>query len=245
MAQAIRYNIYCDESCHLERDGASAMVLGAVWCPTDRAGTIVRRIRDIKKEHHLAPAFEVKWTKVSPAKTALYLDLVDYFFDDDNLHFRGVVVPDKGVLNHGAFNQSHDTWYYKMCFTLLEPLIDPQSKYRVYLDIKDTRSEKKRAKLEQVLRNRRYDYEGGIIERVQQIRSHESDLMQVCDLLIGAIAHHSRTQTGDLQGQSTSNAKRAVIRRVQRRSGKSLVDTTGRRESKLNLLCWRGGPRDE
>jgi len=27
------YNIYCDESCHLENDGEKVMVLGAIWCP--------------------------------------------------------------------------------------------------------------------------------------------------------------------------------------------------------------------
>lgn len=25
------FNIYCDESCHLERDGQPNMVLGALW----------------------------------------------------------------------------------------------------------------------------------------------------------------------------------------------------------------------
>lgn len=30
------YNLYCDESCHLENDGQKAMVLGAVWCPDDK-----------------------------------------------------------------------------------------------------------------------------------------------------------------------------------------------------------------
>lgn len=27
------FNIYCDESCHLENDGQKSMVLGAVSCP--------------------------------------------------------------------------------------------------------------------------------------------------------------------------------------------------------------------
>jgi hypothetical protein len=235
------FNIYCDESCHLEHDRIPIMVLGALWCPTERASAIARRVRDIKEKHGLAPDFEVKWTKVSPAKAGLYLDLVDYFFDEDDLHFRGVLISDKSVLNHKAFNQTHDTWYYKMCFTMLEPLVDPRSHYRVYLDIKDTRGERKRAKLEEVLRNSRHDSVGQIIERVQQIRSHESDLMQLADLLIGAIAHHSRSQTGDLQRQRTSDAKQQVIRRIQGRSGKSLVYTTWLWEPKFNVLRWQPG----
>ena len=27
------YNVYCDESCHLEHDGINPMLLGCVWCP--------------------------------------------------------------------------------------------------------------------------------------------------------------------------------------------------------------------
>ncbi len=30
------FNVYCDESCHLENDHQSAMVLGAVWCPLEK-----------------------------------------------------------------------------------------------------------------------------------------------------------------------------------------------------------------
>ena len=30
------FNIYCDESCHLENDREKAMVLGAVWCPVEK-----------------------------------------------------------------------------------------------------------------------------------------------------------------------------------------------------------------
>ncbi|NHQ60865.1 DUF3800 domain-containing protein [Chlorobium sp. BLA1] len=36
------FNIYCDESCHLENDRHKAMVLGAVWCPLDESRIILR-----------------------------------------------------------------------------------------------------------------------------------------------------------------------------------------------------------
>lgn len=82
-----------------------------------------------------------------------------------------------------------------------------------------------------MLRTSRQDSAGQIIERVQQIRSHESELMQLGDLLIGAVGYHNRAI-------DTSAAKRAVVRRIQDRSGKGLTNTTWLRESKLNLLRW-------
>src|SRR5579864_5169764 len=89
------FNIYCDESCHLERDTYSVMVLGAVWCKAEQVREIGCRIRELKGKHDIGNSFEIKWTKVSPAKKDFYLDLVDYFFDDDDLHFRGLLIPDK------------------------------------------------------------------------------------------------------------------------------------------------------
>lgn len=70
------FNIYCDESGHLEHDHLPVMVLGAVWCPQSVTREVAERIREIKTRHGLDRRFEVKWTKVSPAKAQLYLDLV-------------------------------------------------------------------------------------------------------------------------------------------------------------------------
>ncbi|MBN1589096.1 MAG: DUF3800 domain-containing protein [Pirellulales bacterium] len=248
-----QFNIYCDESCHLEHDRRPVMVLGAVWCPTDRVKEISVRLRELKQKHRVLSQedlrrprlnqFEIKWTKISEAKRELYFDWIDYFFDDDDLHFRGVVI-DKTVLDHAQWGHTHDDWYYKMMFTLLEPIIDPQQHYRIFLDIKDTRSEVKRAKLEDVLRSANYDDDNTIIDRVQQVRSHESEVMQLADLLIGAVGYHHRRRHGDLPGTTgvLNPTKLAIIKRIQQRSGKSLERSTWLRESKLNLLCWH--PRE-
>lgn len=89
------WNVYCDESCHLENDGYKAMVLGAVYCPQLRAREIALRIRDIKAEFGLPPHFEIKWTKVSKGNLPFYRRLIDYFFDDVELRFRALIISDK------------------------------------------------------------------------------------------------------------------------------------------------------
>lgn len=96
------YNIYCDESCHLEHDASKVMVLGAIWCPQEKVREAAVRLREIKASHGLSETFELKWTKVGPAKLAFYREVVDYFFDNDDLHFRALVVPDKSKLDHAA-----------------------------------------------------------------------------------------------------------------------------------------------
>ena len=67
------FNVYLDESCHLEHDGIPVMTLGAVWCLTDKARDVSIRVRDIQQQFGLAHDFEIKWTKVSPAKFDFYI----------------------------------------------------------------------------------------------------------------------------------------------------------------------------
>jgi len=208
------------------------MVLGAVWCPLEKSREISVRIREIKTSHGLPPRFEFKWGKVSPAKQDFYLELLDYFFDNADLHFRALVVQDKSRLQHELYEQTHDTWYYKMYFDMLKVILEPQSRYRIYVDIKDTRCAAKIAKLHEVLCSSIYDFEYQIIERVQTIRSHEVEILQLADLLIGAVSYANR-------GLHENTAKLAVVQRMIERSGYSLTKTTLLRENKVNLFMWR------
>lgn len=225
------YNVYCDESGHMEHDRLPVIVLGAVWCPRDRAASIASDLRRIKVQHGLPASFEVKWVKVSPAKQQFYLDLVDYFFNSDDLRFRAVVVPDKSLLRHAAFGQDHDAWYYKMYFDMLKVLFTPGDTYRTYVDIKDTRGAQKVAKLHDVLCTNAYDFDQNMIERIQLVRSHEMEQLQLADLLIGAVAYANR----GLQG---SEAKLALVAHLRLRTGYTLTRTTLLREEKFNLFLW-------
>lgn len=229
-------NIYCDESCHLENDGQRAMVLGGVWGPPPSARRLHETLRRLKADHGFAPGFEVKWTKVSTAKVAFYRAVLDAFFDDDDLHFRGVLVPNKAILCHEDFDQDHDTWYYKMYYLLLRRVLEAGHPLAVYLDIKDTRSQAKVLHLQKVLRSFLRDHDGERVRRIQQVRSHEIAAMQVCDLLIGAIGYQARG--------FNAQAKRGLVAHIQERAGLPLA-RTGNRGDKFDLLVWRpnGEPR--
>jgi hypothetical protein len=226
------FNVYCDESCHLENDHQKAMVLGAVWCPVAEARAVARRLRQLKAEHGLAKSFEIKWTKVSPAGVRFYLDVINFFFDSPELHYRAVVIPDKSLLRHDERSQDHDTWYYKMYFNLLKVILEPHCRYRIYLDIKDTQSVGKVHTLHDVLCNNMYDFDRTIIDRVQTVHSDEVEQIQLADLLTGAVCYVNR-------GAISSSAKRALIDQVRRRSGYSLDRTTLLQEKKFNIFVWK------
>ena len=227
----MEYNIYCDESCHLPNDTSSFMVLGGIWCLKEKKKEIFKRLKEIKVQHGLPENFEIKWNKVSPGKQDFYMRMVDYFFDDDDLQFRGLVV-NKEILDHKKYNQTHDDFYYKMYFDLLKVILEPSNSYNIYLDIKDTQGQTKVNTLKEVLRSSSYDYDKKIVKNVQQIKSHEVELLPLADLLIGAIGYLHR-------GLQTNTAKLAIIKRIQQRSGYSLLNSTLYRETKTNLFIWK------
>lgn len=231
------FNIYCDESCHLQHDHHPVMVLGAVWCPKEKAREIATRLREIKVSCGLPRDFEVKWTKVSPAKQDFYKGLLDYFFDDDDLHFRGVVAHKTG-LQHEKFEQDHDEWYYKMYFNTLKILLTPKDQYNIYLDIKDTHSAAKAAKLRDVLCNSMYDFSRNVINHVQPVRSHDVEQIQLADLLIGAVGYANRELAGNA-------GKETLVARMRKRSGYSLTKSTLLKEDKVNVLVWHPQQHDE
>ena len=234
---SIIYNIYCDESCHLEHDGQKAMVLGAIWCPQQMAADFNGQIAKLKAEYGLSRYFEIKWGKVSPGKLPFYEALVNLFFDSASLNFRAWIVPDKSVLEHDQFAQTHDEWYYKMYFYMLSTVIRPNTKtaYHVYMDIKDTRSRDKLQKLHDVLANANYDFDREMISRMQHVHSHDIGLLQLADVLIGTTSYVSREMTG-------SSAKQRLVELVRKRSGVSLKRNTLPSATKVNLCYWR--PRE-
>ena len=227
-------NIYCDESCHLENDHQPVMLQGAIWCPQQEVSRLSHEIQDMKLRHKAAG--ELKWTKVSHARQDFYLELVDWFIAEAPLHFRGLVVLHKERLNHALYNQgSHDDFYYKMYFSLLSKILSPDEKYNIYMDVKDTRSRLKLRKLGEVLCNDQYDFTSQMIGHLQNIRSHESHLLQVCDFLLGAVSYRHRNLMGN-------PVKKKVISRLEDKLGRSLLHSTPLREDKFNLFLF--SPRE-
>lgn len=223
--------IYCDESTHLPHDKHPYMVLGALCCPKDKVEESSRRIAEIRAKHGLPPRLEIKWTSVSPAKLEFYLDIVDYFFDDNDLSFRSVIAPKEGLC-HDRFSQTHDDWYYKMMFYLIRNTLPGKDKSYIYIDKKDTLGGEKVRRLQEILANSQYDFNRQKVRRLQIVESHHVSLLQVADLLIGAINYENR-------GLHTSKAKLRLIARIKERAGRStLTKSTLPNESKFNLFRW-------
>lgn len=226
----MEYNIYCDESCHLENDHQKIMAFGAVWCPTTERRRIVAAIHALKEKHNAKG--ELKWTKVSPSRHDFYIELARFFFSEPELHFRGLVVLDKSRLNHAQYNEgSHDTFYYKMYFSLLNKILSPDSRYNLYFDIKDTRSRIKLRKLKEVLCFDKYDFTSQMINHIQNAHSHESDILQLTDFFLGALSHFQRK----IPGNTTKNA---IVEEIKCLAHNPTLASTPLCENKYNLFLF-------
>lgn len=230
----MEYNIYCDESCHLENDPHKALVLGAIWCAKADKGMLFDRIKEIKLKYGFPSTFEIKWNKVSYSKIYFYKEIINFFFDTDKLNFRALVIPNKKVLNHKQFEHTHDDFYYKIYFDMLKIIISPHDTYNIFLDIKDTQGFEKINKLHEVISNAHYDFSQTIVKNIQEVRSEEVSLLQITDLLIGAMSYFHRQL-------ETSKAKLELIRLIKKRSNYSLLKSTLPNERKFNYFIWRTG----
>jgi rapA len=181
-------------------------------------------IKAIKERHNYTE--ELKWTNVHQATYKVYADLIDWFFMND-LEFRAIII-DKSEIDESRKDYTYNDFYYKMYYQLLHQKVNFENTYNVYLDIKDTCSSAKLARLKKIMEN------NSSIRTLQFIRSHESVFVQLADVLMGAINYNLRLEKGDVQGMM--KAKLNLIEKIKKHSDISLNSSTSLSGSKSNTF---------
>ena len=210
------------------------MGLGAIWCSKDDLYQISADIKNIKIKYKLNHLAEVKWNMISNINYKMYLELINYFFNSNKIFYRGYFV-DKKQLNNEIYNQTHEDFYYKCYYGLLQNIFNREYKFNIFIDIEDHHSYTRTRKLLNILNNSNNDYHHEMINKIQPIQSYESQLLQLADILTGAICYNNRTDYNNL----TSTAKKEIIELIKRRTQLSLNKKTF--PSEKNLICFFGG----
>lgn len=226
-----KFNIYCDESCHLPNDNSNFMVIGGIKCPKSKAYLLNHEIKALKVKHGLFEYSELKWNKVTEKKLDLYKDVVDLFFKYDFLTFRAVLAENKKSLSLDKYNISYDDWYYRIYYLALKEMIDINNTYNIYIDIKDTNGTMKICKLQDVLNHTLYDFSSSTVSKIQEVRSDQVNILQLSDILIGAISHNAR-------GLSSSKAKTELISYISEKAQRPLIYSSPKSEIKFNIFRW-------
>lgn len=181
----MRYEVYCDESCIealFDSTSHKFSVIGGVWIPAETRPAIKAALFSLKAKYQLFG--EMKWNKISPASFNLYKDLVDLFFASPDIRFRSIVI-DASEIDHVSYNQgSGELGFYKFYYELLHNWLVEGNTYNVFLDYKVNGNRHRVKELERVLQNGAW----GIVKQAQSLPSDESLLIQLADVLTGAVA---------------------------------------------------------
>lgn len=227
----MEYNVYCDESCHLKSNNSKYMLIGAVYCPKFKVKKINEYIEHLKENYNLSNKIELKWNKIDKKTEKLYLDIIAYFFNNDDLKFR-VIVIDKTKLNHEKYNQTENDFYHKSYYEMLKYIITPGNSYNIYPDIKDTNSYYYHQIMPDYLRFKMSDTNKKTIKKVQPIRSYEAPILQINDILIGALSYYYR-------GLSENRIKLTIVNEINKFYQNSFDVSSYYNNTKFNIFIWR------
>ena len=225
----MEYSVYCDESCHLESNDSKYMLIGAIYCPKEKVKEINNHIRKLKEDYNLSNNIELKWNKVDKKTEKLYLDIINYFFNNDDLKFR-VIVINKEKLDHEKYNQTENDFYHKAYYEMLKYIVSYNNSYNIYPDIKDTNSYYYHQIMFNYLKIKLSYTNNKIIKKVQPIKSYEAPILQVNDILIGALSYYYRNLSGN-------EVKLNIIKEINNLYQSSFDETSY--NEKFNIFIWK------
>lgn len=231
-------NIYCDESCHLKitknnENEQIYMAIGGIACNETNVTETNRKIRSLKKQYKINKA-EMKWTKVSKSKLEFYKKIIDLFFAEENLKFR-VILKNKKEIYYDIY--THEEIYYIMYFYLLREFISISEKNSIYIDKKDTNGGTRVKKLREILCHQKMDFSHNLIDKIQIVTSSDCELMQMADILIGAVTYANRLTYLD-KSKKISEAKSELVNYLKIKSGLTLLNTVPISNNKFNIFVW-------
>ncbi len=227
-------DIYCDESRQENltskvKVANSITLIGGLWIREEDRMRLKAEIKRIRGKHKAYN--ELKWTAISLSSQQLYIDLVRLFFRE-NFRFRCIVLP-ADQLDVSAFHEDdNELMFYKFYYLLLRDTIKDLNDYRIFTDMKTNRVRNRLKSLRDYLQKRN---PWACIRFVQALPSREVDFIQLADILLGATG-------ASLIGNTTSEAKHAVVKEIERMLGRNLAPT---QTSELKFNVFRFEPARE
>lgn len=184
-------HIYCDES---RQTADRYMVIGGIVALRDDEQRFAEAMTLYRHSQNMHA--ELKWTKVSDQKLNEYRALIDLFFSVNRLfHFKAIII-DTQEIDHRRYNKGDaELGFYKLMYQFLlhsfGAQLRPTDRCIVFLDRRTT-SHYKLSTLCAILNNglrKKYGFNYGPVRNVQATDSKQHDLIQVADVLMGAIGY--------------------------------------------------------
>lgn len=226
----MKFDVYCDESqpdlLGSQHPQGKFMVIGGLWLPTSEREAFKTEIHELRDRHWIGGEF--KWQKVSPSRETFYRQLVEWFQGKgDQLRFRCIAV-DHGQVDLKLYHEDdQELGFYKFYYQLLHHWILDFNEYNIFVDFKSNRRRDRLHVLRQCLDCSNLSSE---VHDVQAVRSEESVLIQLADVLTGMAACR-------LNGRAREDsAKGRVLQHYEDLYGHR-IGPTFKGEQKFNVFC--------
>lgn len=182
--------VFCDES--LQRGGYD--LLGGIWATYHNAKRFRRTLSVLRRHHRYVHEF--KWTRVGGRVSPSYRDAIEktmQYVNARRIAFHCIVIRRSDIDLQTYHLGDHELSYYKFLNLLLHKRVEPGCEYHIALDRRTTRRSDRLSDLKKVL-NAWTRRELGIgydcCASVRALDSKQDDLLQIADLLLGAVGYH-------------------------------------------------------
>jgi hypothetical protein len=177
--------VYCDEAypdlLSSQSRQAKYMFIGSLWLRTEFREKFKADIHRLRDKHKIGGEF--KWNKVSPSRLDFYKELLAWFVEQrDDLRFRCIAIDSTQVDLLKYHQNDQELGFYKFYYQVLNHWIHDCNEYRIFCDYKSNSRRDRLHVLKRCLDNANLS---STIASVQAIRSEESILTQLADVLVG------------------------------------------------------------
>jgi hypothetical protein len=208
------------------------MIIGGLWVPWQLEPCLRDEIAGVRAAHGLRR--EMKWIKVSRCMLPAYREFVDTFFAIQGVTFKCIVL-DTRIIDYDAFHKGDkELGFYKFYFQLISRNMQPGNLYWLYPDDRNNRKGSRLPALK-IITNRWCAKRMGVepLRNVEAKKSHDEDLLQLADVLVGACAYAWNER-------SESEAKLDLQYHIEKRLGRSLRTPTDKiYRSNMSVWLWR------
>lgn len=223
----MEFEIYCDESgleALTDKNAHLYSGIGGIWIPAEQRDNFKRGMNFIKEKYHIKG--ELKWKKVSPTYFDLYKEVFDFYFKEDYIRFR-VILVESNKVNHIKFNnEDSELGFYKFYYQLLKHWIFDFNSYAIYTDLKQDRNKGRLNELAKVLN---YSNLTSTITQIQGLPSEQSLGIQLADILTGLVVSKFNKE---IKGAT----KQKLISYVEEKYLSREITPTSKWEEKLNIF---------
>ncbi len=207
--------VFADES---RQTAERYMVVGGVIISRGYEQTIIDKIGEYRKQA-IYP-WEFKWHKISKSRLEAYRGFVDLVLSQSEyVHFKSMVID---TSEYDRRTRNKELGFYKLMYQFLlhsfGEYLQPEDRCKIYLD-KRTTKYYKLSTLWAILNrgiNKRYKIGVNPVRFIEPIDSKDHDLIQLADIVIGAIGYEMNRWN---ELVDASPAKIALARHISNRVG--------------------------